>query len=60
MQAGSAYKSKGKTIYYGTVPKKGQCPKGGFNIKAELMFAGLGGLSPATVPVTYKAPCPRK
>jgi hypothetical protein len=60
VQAGSAYKSHGKTIYYGTVPKKGQCPKGGFVIKAELMFAGLGGLSPATVPVTYKAPCPRK
>jgi hypothetical protein len=59
VQAGSAYKSHGKTIYYGTVPKKGQCPKGGFNIKAEVMFAGLGGLSPQTVPVSYKAPCPR-
>lgn len=60
VEAGSAYKSHGKTIYYGTVPKKGECPKGGFNIKAELMFAGLGGLAPATVPVSYKAPCPRK
>jgi hypothetical protein len=60
VQAGSAFKSHGKTIYYGTVPKKGQCPKGGFNIKAEFMFAGLGGLQPVTVPVSYKAPCPRK
>jgi hypothetical protein len=59
VQAGSAIKKNGKAIYYGTVPKKGQCPKHGFNIKAELMFAGLGGLSPATVPVSYKAPCPK-
>jgi hypothetical protein len=60
VQAGSAIKKGGKTIYYGTVPKKGECPKGGFNIKAEFMFAGLGGLSPVTVPVSYKAPCPRR
>jgi hypothetical protein len=60
VQGGSAIKKNGKTIYYGTMPKKGQCPKGGFNIKAEFMFAGLGGLSPVTVPATYKAPCPRK
>jgi hypothetical protein len=60
VQAGSAIKSHGKTIYYGMMPKKGQCPKGGFNVKAELTFAGLGGLSQVTVPVTYKAPCPRK
>jgi hypothetical protein len=59
VKAGSAIKSHGKTIYYGTVPKKGQCPKGGFNIKAELTFAGLGGLTQTTVPVAYKAPCPR-
>jgi hypothetical protein len=59
VQAGSAIKKHGKVTYYGRVPKKGQCPKGGFNIKAELMFAGLGGLSPATVPVSYKAPCPK-
>ena len=59
VQAGSAYKSHGKTIYYGTVPKKGQCPKGGFNIKAEFMFAGLGGLTPVTVPVSVKSPCPK-
>ncbi len=60
VQAGSAIKSHGKAIYYGTVPKKGQCPKGGFNIKATFTFAGLGGLTETTVPVSYKAPCPRK
>ena len=59
VQAGSAIKKHGKTIYYGTVPKKGQCPKGGFNVKAEFMFAGLGGLSPVTVPVSIKSPCPK-
>jgi hypothetical protein len=56
--AGSAYKKGKTTVYYGTVPKK--CPKGGFPLKSELMFAGLGGLAPATVVSTYKAPCPRK
>jgi len=40
------------------VPKK--CPKGGFPLTSELFFAGLGGLSPATVVTHYKAPCPRK
>jgi hypothetical protein len=55
---GAAYKKGKKTVYYGTVPKK--CPKGGFPIKSELFFAGLGGLSPQTVTTTYKAPCPKK
>jgi hypothetical protein len=60
VQDGSAYKSHGKTIYYGTVPPKGKCPKGGFNGKAEFTFAGLGGLTQTTVPVKVKAPCPRR
>jgi hypothetical protein len=60
VQAGSAIKVHGKAKYYGTVPKKGQCPKGGFNIKATFTFAGLGGLTETTVPASYKAPCPRK
>ncbi len=59
VKAGSAYKSKGKTIYYGRMPKK--CPKGGFPIKTEVIFAENGEMSkPETVPATYKAPCPRK
>jgi hypothetical protein len=55
---GAAYKKGKKTVYYGTEPKK--CPKHGFPLKSELVFAGLGGLAPQTVAVTYKAPCPRK
>ena len=59
VKAGSAYKSKGKPIYYGRVPKK--CPKGGFPIKTEVIFAENGEPSkPVTVTSTYKAPCPRK
>lgn len=66
VQAGSAYKKGGKTIYYGTVPKKGQCPKGGFNIKTEVIFADPHnpGTPSApnrgeTVTAMYKAPCPK-
>jgi len=58
VKAGSAYRKHGKTIYYGRVPKK--CPKGGFPIKTEVIFAENGEESrPVTVPATYKAPCPR-
>jgi hypothetical protein len=59
LQTGSAIRSHGKTLYYGTVPKKGQCPKGGFKGKAEFTFAGLGGLPQTTVPVLVTAPCPK-
>jgi hypothetical protein len=59
VKAGSAYRSHGKTIYYGRVPLK--CPKGGFPIKTEVIFAENGETSkPVIVPATYKAPCPRK
>ncbi len=59
VKAGSAYKSHGKTVYYGRVPTK--CPKGGFPIKTEVIFAENGELShPETVTAEYKAPCPRK
>jgi hypothetical protein len=63
VKAGSAYTTgKGKhkkTIYYGRVPTK--CPKGGFPIKTEVIFAENGELArPETVTKTYKAPCPRK
>ena len=58
VKAGSAYKKGGKTVYYGTVPKK--CPKGGFPVKSEMIFAENGEESkPVIVPVTYKAPCPK-
>lgn len=58
VKLGSAIRKNGKTIYYGRVPKK--CPKGGFPAKAELTFAGLGGLTQATVTKTLKVPCPRR
>jgi hypothetical protein len=59
VKAGSAFKSHGKTIYYGRVPTK--CPKGGFPMKTEVIFAENGDMSkPITVPASYKAPCPPK
>ena len=60
VKAGSAYKSHGKTIYYGRVPKN--CPKGGFPIKTEVIFDKEGVVPevPEIVPATYKSPCPRK
>ena len=58
VKVGAARRSHGKPIYYGTMPKR--CPKGGFPVKAELIFAGLGGLSQQTVTAKYKAPCPKK
>ncbi len=58
LKIGSAFRKGKKVTYYGTVPKK--CPKGGFPLKSELLFAGLGGLTPQTVSVAYKAPCPRR
>ncbi len=58
VKIGSAFRRGKKVTYYGTVPKR--CPRGGFPLKSELLFAGLGGLAPQTVSVTYKAPCPRR
>jgi hypothetical protein len=58
VKVGAARRSHGKTIYYGTMPKK--CPRGGFRGKAELIFAGLGGLSQQTVTAPYTSPCPKK
>jgi hypothetical protein len=59
--AGSAYKKNGKAVYYGTMPKK--CPKGGYSLKSELIFANLAALpvraAGEVVTSTYKAPCPR-
>jgi hypothetical protein len=60
VKAGSAYKSHGKTIYYGRVPTT-KCPKGGFPIKTEVIFAENGETSkPETVTATAKTPCPAK
>jgi hypothetical protein len=53
VKVGAAYKQGKKLVSYGTVPSK--CPKGGFPVKAEFSF--FGG---AKVPVSVKAPCPKK
>jgi hypothetical protein len=59
VKAGSAIRVHGKAVYYGRVPKK--CPKGGFPLKTQVIFAENGEESkPVTVTKTYKAPCPRK
>jgi hypothetical protein len=61
IKVGAAFKQHGKLISYGTVPKKGQCPKGGFKIKSTMIFAENGEESkPEPVTVSYKAPCPRR
>jgi hypothetical protein len=53
---GSAFTSRGSTIYYYRLPKA--CPKGGLASKLELRFAGVGGLEPRTVSTRYNMPCP--
>lgn len=59
VKVGSALRSHGKIVYYGRVPTK--CPKGGFPIKTEVIFAENGEESkPVSVTQTYKSPCPRK
>ena len=62
---GAAYKKKGKVISYGTVPKKGECPKGGFFGKLEITFGGSNqygefGIAPKTVTKVIRVPCPRR
>jgi hypothetical protein len=53
LKVGSAFKQGKKVISYGTLPKKGQCPHGGFPVKSELTFQ-----TGETVTANYKAPCP--
>jgi hypothetical protein len=66
IKAGAAYKSHGKVIPYGTVPKRGECPKGGFFGKTEVTFGGsFGGerefgIPAKTVSNVIRVPCPRR
>ncbi len=53
VKVGAAFKQGKKLVSYGTIPKK--CPSGGFPIKSVLTF--YGGVE---VPVSVKAPCPKK
>ena len=64
IKGGAAIKKGKKLISYGTIPKKGECPKGGFPIKTEVTFGGsnsLGelGIPAKTVTATIKTPCPK-
>jgi len=52
IKVGSAYRHGKKVISYGTMPTS--CPKEGFPVKAEITFA-----TGETVPVEYRAPCPK-
>jgi hypothetical protein len=66
LKAGAAYRSRGKVIPYGTVPKKGECPKGGFFGKTEVTFGGTYGgerefgVPAKTVTNVIRVPCPRR
>jgi len=66
LKAGAAFRSHGKVVPYGTVPKKGECPKGGFFGKTEVTFGGMFGgerefgISPKTVTKVIRVPCPRR
>jgi hypothetical protein len=59
VKVGSAIRLHGRPVFYGRLPSS--CPaSGSLPVRTEVHFAGLGGLSPQTVTVEYKAPCPRK
>jgi hypothetical protein len=66
LKAGAAIRSHGKVVSYGTVPKKGECPKGGFFGKTEVIFGGTFGgtrefgIPPKTVTDVIRVPCPRR
>jgi hypothetical protein len=61
VKVGAAYKKGKKIVSYGTLPKKGECPKKGFPIKTEVLFGGEPefGVPLKTVTAEFKAPCPK-
>jgi hypothetical protein len=59
LQAGSAYRSHGRTTYYARLPHA--CPSGGWPAQVEVIFAENGEPSrPETVAVNVKVPCPNE
>jgi hypothetical protein len=66
IKTGAAYRSHGKVVSYGTVPKKGECPKGGFFGQVEITFGGAFGgerefgIPAKTVTSVIRVPCPRR
>ena len=64
IKSGTAMRRGKKVVYYGTVPKKGECKKGHFKGKVEMIFANVSAL-PARVPgetavASYTTPCPKR
>ena len=66
IKVGAAYRKNGKVVPYGTVPKKGECPRGGFFGKTEVTFGGsFGGerdfgIPAKTVTNVIRVPCPSR
>src|SRR5437588_3300662 len=66
IKVGAAYRKNGKVVPYGTVPKKGECPRGGFFGKTEVTFGGMYGgerefgIPPKTVTKVIRVPCPKR
>jgi hypothetical protein len=66
LKAGAAVRQHGKVIPYGTVPKKGECPSGGFFGKVEVTFGGMYGgarefgIPAKTITQVIRAPCPSR
>jgi hypothetical protein len=59
LEAGSAYRSHGHTIYFARLPAT--CPRGGWPARGEVIFAEDGEPSlPETVDVSVKLPCPNE
>jgi hypothetical protein len=58
LKIGAAFRRGKRVTYYSRAPRR--CPRGGFPFKSDLLFAGLGGLAPQTVTVSYRMPCPRR
>jgi hypothetical protein len=59
LEAGSAYRSHGRTIYYARLPHT--CPRGGWPAREEVIFAEDGESSrPETVDVSEKLRCPNE
>lgn len=59
IKVGAAYKTKsGKPVYYINTPKK--CPKGGFPVKSELLYAATETQPAVTATTSYTVPCPKK
>jgi hypothetical protein len=65
IKVGAAIRRHKKVIPYGTVPKKGECPHGGFFGKVELTFGGMFGgerefgIAPKSVSKVIRVPCPK-